>query len=306
MGSLRKQVDLVILRLAAAQHGAVTREQLLAAGVTARMIALRIRSGLLRPVYPGVYLVAHASAPLAEQSAALLACRPDSMLSRRTAAGLWKLPVDAPARIQVTVVGRYRKAPRGLEVHRITRLGPDELRYHEGLAITSPSLTILDIAADHTASRLAAVINEARVQRLVTERGLRATLTAHPNRRGSSALRAHLSSEHGPRITRSEAERRALVVMRKHGIEPDESDVEIGPYRVDFLFRRERLVVEVDGYRYHGTPKRFVDDRRRAAYLAARNLQVFPLTWQDFGARAARAMADLQAALEQRRALLRA
>ena len=89
--------------------------------------------------------------------------------------------------------------------------------------------------------------------------------------------------------------------MRAHGIEPDRSDVAIGPYRVDFLFERERLVVEVDGYRYHGTPRRFVDDRRRIAYLAARGLLVFPLTWQDFGPGGNRAMADLRQALHARR-----
>jgi very-short-patch-repair endonuclease len=116
------------------------------------------------------------------------------------------------------------------------------------LAITSPSLTILDLAGTLGKADLAA-----------------ATLVAHPKRRGARALRALLESERGQRVTRSEAERRALVVMREHGLEPDSSDVKIGPYRVDFLFERERVAVEIDGYRYHGTTKRFVDDRRRTA-----------------------------------------
>lgn len=110
-----------------------------------------------------------------------------------------------------------------------------------------------------------------------------------------------LASERGPRITRSTAERRALRAMRKYGVEPDASDFPIGPYRVDFWFERERLAVEVDGYRYHGTPKRFVDDRRRMAYLAARGIQTYPLTWHDLGPGSARAMKDLDRALEQRR-----
>jgi very-short-patch-repair endonuclease len=69
---------------------------------------------------------------------------------------------------------------------------------------------------------------------------------------------------------------------------------------VDFWFERERLAVEVDGYRYHGTPKRFVSDRRKIAYLAARGIQIVPLTWDDVGPGAERAMTDLKSALAAR------
>jgi hypothetical protein len=52
--------------LASRQHGVVTREQLLAAGFTRRMIEGKLRSGYLIPIHPGVYLVGHrAVAPLA-------------------------------------------------------------------------------------------------------------------------------------------------------------------------------------------------------------------------------------------------
>ena len=71
---------------------------------------------------------------------------------------------------------------------------------------------------------------------------------------------------------------------------------------MDFLFRAEGVVVEVDGYRYHSTPRRFVDDRRRAADLAARGLTVLSLTWNDLGAEADAAMSRLHQALDRRRA----
>jgi very-short-patch-repair endonuclease len=162
-------------------------------------------------------------------------------------------------------------------------------------------LTLLDLAGAEEPRRLAELLNEARVQRLVTDAQLHATLAAHPTRRGAKALRRLLASERGPRLTRSEAERIALEVMREHTLEPDESDHRVGPYRVDFFYRRERLVVEVDGYRYHSTRRRFVADRRRTAYLAARGIQVFPLTWDDLHAGSERAMADLERTLAERR-----
>ena len=302
MAVLREKVDAVIATLASRQHGAVTRAQLLSAGISRDMIASRIRSGLLLPVHPGVYLVGLGPVPpLGYEAAAVLACAPHALLGRRTAGHLWNLPVEPPETVELLVVGRYRKSPGGLTVHSISELAPSELRRHDGIPISSPSLTVLDLGALSSERELQAIVNEARVLRLVTDEELRATLRRHPRRAGARALGKLLDSENGPRITRSEAERKALDVMRKHGVEPDRSDVKLGPYRVDFLFERERVAVEVDGYRYHGTPRRFVEDRRRMNYLAARGIQVFPLTWHDLGPGAARAMRLLAATLTERR-----
>jgi very-short-patch-repair endonuclease len=279
VGVPRENVDAVIASLARRQHGAVKRAQLLAAGLSRDLIAGRIRSGVLVPVHHGVDLVCIGTEPpLAYEAAAVLACAPNALLGGRTAARLWGLPVNGPTTIELIVVGRYRKAPEGLRVRSISALAPSELRRHTGIPITSPSLTVLDNAAITSRSELEAIVNEARVLRLVTDEALHATVRRHRIRAGASALRRLLADERGPRITRSEAERRALEVMRDHGIEPDGSDVKIGPYRVDFLFERERVAIEVDGYRYHGTPKRFVDDGRRSKYLASKGIQVFPLT----------------------------
>ena len=279
----------------------VTRGQLLAAGFGRNQIAARIASGALIPVHRGVYVVVHASSPLAYECAAILACRPRALLSHGTAARLWNLPTPKSDEIHVTVVGRHRRSLDGVRVHYLTHLLPHELRRHAGIPIASPSLTLLDLARTATPEELAKALNEARVQCLVTDAQLEHTLTHHPKRRGAKPLRRLLDSERGPQITRSEAERRALALMRAHGIEPDETDFPIGSYRVDFLFRAERLVVEVDGYRYHGTPHRFVSDRRRIAALGAMGYQVHPLTWDDIVNRSGSAMRDLRLALARRR-----
>jgi very-short-patch-repair endonuclease len=239
--------------------------------------------GMLRPHLPGVYLVGFGPPPrLAHEAAALLACRPRALLSGRTAGRLARLPVGGGNDpIEVTVVGRARRDLPGIRVRSIGRLPRRELRHHEGLAVTAASLTLLDIAGFGDEDELARCLNEARILRIVTDSALRATLRAHPNRRGSRALRAALEAERGPMITRSEAELLALRVMRRHGLEPDASDVRIGRFRADFVFRAARVVVEIDGYRYHAGRARFVSDRRRTAELAARGWLVFPLTWAD-------------------------
>lgn len=285
----------------------VTRDRLIANGFTRHQIQRLIDAGILIPVHPGVYIVVHASSPLAYECAAVLACGPRALLSHRTAGRVSALPVHAETKIHVTVVGRRPRAIDGVRLHYLNELASGELTRRDGIPVASPSLTVLDIAGLGDPEELATTLNEARVQRLVTDSELWATLERHPKRRGARALRLLLERERGePKVTRSEAERVALRLMRAHGMEPDETDYPLGQYRVDFLFRRERLVVEVDGYRYHGTRRRFVRDRRRIAALGAMGYQVFPLTWDDITRESAQAMRDLAETLEQRRRQLRA
>jgi very-short-patch-repair endonuclease len=299
-----RKLDQVLAELAGRQKGIVTREHLLAAGFSATVIRARVRSGGLIPIHPGIYLVGHRAVhPLAYETAALFACRPHALLSEQTAAFHWRMRTHRPSEIHVTVVGRHRRSLKGVTVHSLTHLPRNEFRRHDGLPITSPSLTLLDLAGVIGEEALIEALNEARVQRLVTDHALHASLAAHANRRGARALSRLLAAERGPTVTRSEAERIALRVLRRHGLEPDESDVAIGHYRVDFLYRPERLVVEIDGLRFHNTPKRFVEDRSRMAYLASRNFQVFPLTWHDLHAGQEKAMKRLRSAREQRRVL---
>jgi very-short-patch-repair endonuclease len=291
--------------LARRQKGNVTREQLLQAGFTRDVIDRRRRLGSLHVMFPGVYLVGHqAEPPLARECAALLYCAPKALLSHMTAGWLWRSLVARPVDVQLTVVGRHRRSREGLRVHSIDALEPAELRRVGGLPITSPSLTLLDLGGDLREADLARALNEARVQGLVNDRELNATLRAHPNRRGARALAALLRSEESEFAVESEAERVCLRLMLEHDLKPDASRAWIGRYRVDFLYEPERLVVEVDGYRYHRTKSRFVEDRRRRADLIGMGYEVFPITWSDLADQARATMRRLRAARNARRRLL--
>jgi very-short-patch-repair endonuclease len=53
-----------------------------------------------------------------------------------------------------------------------------------------------------------------------------------------------------------------------------ENQAQIGPYRVDFLWRSERLIAEVDGYIYHRGRQAFRDDRDRDVWLEIQGFTV--------------------------------
>jgi hypothetical protein len=82
--------DRLIARLAARQHGVVSRRQLLQAGVTDPMIDRRMRTGRLHAVFRGIFAVGHpALSQHGRLQAALLAAGAGAVLSHRTAAAVW-------------------------------------------------------------------------------------------------------------------------------------------------------------------------------------------------------------------------
>ena len=78
--------------------------------------------------------------------------------------------------------------------------------------------------------------------------------------------------------TRSDLELRFLRLCRRHGLPEPEVNVPIGRYTVDFLWRKERVVVETDSYRTHGGHQAFLDDRERDNELMALGLEVLRFT----------------------------
>jgi very-short-patch-repair endonuclease len=93
-------------------------------------------------------------------------------------------------------------------------------------------------------------------------------------------LRRVLSDNVPPAFTRSEAERRLLALLRTAGLPPTDVNARIGRYEVDLLWRPQQLVVECDGYAYHGTRAAFERDRQRDAELQAQGYRVIRVTWR--------------------------
>jgi very-short-patch-repair endonuclease len=89
-----------------------------------------------------------------------------------------------------------------------------------------------------------------------------------------------VEAESVPGVTRSEAEERFLELIRKSKLGNPMTNAELAGYRVDFLWRHERLVIEVDGHAFHSSRARFESDRMRDAVLVAAGMRVMRVTWQ--------------------------
>ena len=256
--------------LAARQHGVVSRNQLLALGFSAKAIEHRIAKGRLHRVRRGVYAAGRPQLTVhGRWMAAVLACGPGSVLSHETAAALWEIRHLTPARVDVSVPATVVRRPRGIAVHRRPGLGPGDTSCRYGIPVTTPVLTLVDLATRLDAQELEAAVNEADKQNLIDPERLRAALDASPRRTGIRALRAVLDRRTFT-LTDSKLERRFLRLARAAGLPLPLTGQLLNGVKVDFHWPAIGLVVETDGLRYHRTPGQQAHDRRRdQAHTAA-------------------------------------
>lgn len=271
--------DLKIARLAGRQHGVVSTSQLHEAGLSRDAIRRRVEGGRLHRVHQGVYAVGHAGLPVGGRwMAAVLACGGmhggerdghglievldywGAALSHLSAAQLWGLLPPSGGPVEVSVPGDGgRKRRRGIRLHRSFALLPASVTIRSGIPVTAPARTIADLERVSKGSN-----------RLISLRELRRAI------RQANVLDLPVDEDQRDR-TRSDLERGFLRLCRQRGFPHPEVNVRVGPYLVDFLWRRRRLVVETDGYASHRGRAAFEDDRGRDLDLRARRFEVIHL-----------------------------
>jgi very-short-patch-repair endonuclease len=300
------RLDSQVWALARRQHGLVTRAQLHAAGFTRSAVAHRQRTGRLWRAYPGVFAVGRAELTReAGWLAAVLACGGGGALSHLSAAALWEIREQRPpTRHQVSVPTQVgRRAPRGVELHRVATLRTNEITQRNAIPVTTLPRTLADLAAVLDDKQLKSAVRQSeRIHKLDLVQ-LRASLDDLPRRRGHARLRRLLEAyvpESGN--TDSELEAAFLELCADHGLPMPETQVPIGRYRVDFLWPDLNLVVETDGRDAHDGFIAFRDDRVRDRALQAAGLEVLRFTGAEVLREPTTVKRDLAAAIKRRTA----
>ncbi len=254
-----------IAQVAELQRARITRAQLRAIGVTDGATKHLISSGRLVREHRSVYRVRPAiEIPLGHETAALLACGRNALLGDGSAASLWKLCATIDSPVDVMVPRHRHPGPAGVRVHRAGRLLPRDVRVEQGLPVTSPARTLLDRAATLATRDFERELDEALVVlRIVDRLELEDVVARGRGHRGTATLRRLLARRVNNTITQSEAERLFLELVRQANLPEPEAQVRLAGFRVDFLWRRERVVFEIDGYRFHTSRSSFDRDRRK-------------------------------------------
>jgi very-short-patch-repair endonuclease len=296
--------DRAIGAIAARQRTLVTRKQLVRLGVGRGAIDHALARGRLYIIHTGVYSLVPRAAlpPLARELAAVLACGEGAVLSHHSAAAVWGIRPPATGAVEVTVTtGQAGRRRKGICVHRAKTLGPRDIRSHRGIPITSPARTLFDIAPSLGDREFERAFDEALVaRRLITRAAVRALLAANPRRPGSGRLRDLIEPGRNSSITKSEAENRMLALVRRARLPMPETDVKIGPWEVDFLWRRERVAVEVDGHDFHSSRAALERDHRKDADLQHRGLFVLRFSGREVKREPVAVLAAVVTALARR------
>jgi predicted transcriptional regulator of viral defense system len=271
-------IDHAIAALAQRQHGFVEHGQLLVLGLSPSAIGRRVDAGRLHRRYRGVYAVGHRRTGIeGEWWGAVLAYAPDGVLSHASAAAAFSLLRSTA--LHITAGGGRKRRP-GIVFHRRRSLPMDETTQLDGLPITTPARTLLDIAATGlNRTRLELAVDRAEKQRLLDFADLHALLARYAGARGTPSLKAVLASYSDPLDVRSELEALVLELCDAHGLpRPMVNCVIEGEVR-DFCWPSRRLVVEADSYAWHRSPAALNADRERDVVLTLAGWRVLRFTY---------------------------
>ena len=268
--------DEAIAAVASRQDGVISHPELVDLGLTAEQIRRRVETGRLIRLHRGVYAVGHtALTTRAKARAAVMACGPRAVLSHQSAAALFGFRPEWHGAPHVTVPTTRRH--KGIVSHR-SALAPEDVVTRRGIRMTTPARTLVDLADVLPERQLQTAINEAEVQRLTTRAEVIETRARTPGRRGARRLTKLLAEP--TRLTRSELERDFLALTESSNLPTPETNTRIEGLEADFAWRDKRLIVEVDGFTYHGTRQAFERDRERDARLQAQGWRVVRFTYR--------------------------
>lgn len=292
-----------VRRQAAQQHGVVSRPQLLAMGVTERMIIGKLQGGLWSTLTRGIYLVSEEATWKSKLAAAALKL-PGGVVSHQSAASLHNISPMGRHLVVVTVRCRTTHEFPGAIVHQSTDLRSDAIETLDGLPVTTVSRTIVDLAALLGSRSLQRLVEDCLVTRRVSLENLTLSL-AQLRRRGKPGvekLGRVLDALGAEPIPESKLEQELLALLDEAGL-PIPTLQMPTPWhqartgRVDLSYPATNLIIEADGRRWHSRDLDFEEDRRRDNLATLAGWRVLRFTWQQVQSGRAQVAASVAEAL---------
>jgi very-short-patch-repair endonuclease len=227
----------------------------------------------------GLYAVSGSSRTWHQRAVAcvLRACA-GAAVSHLAAAWLLRLVAQRPNGIEVTVPYAMRA---GGTPHRAKDFSRSDIRIVDGIPVTCPARTLIDIASLLPDKPLAAALDTALLKGLVSLPALRRYVADRGlgRKRGVGRL-LKLVDDREFGVPESELEREFLLLIRRSKLPKPERQKPVGRYRVDFAYPDARLLIEVDGRANHGTAQAFEDDPLRQNALVLAGWTVLRFTWK--------------------------
>lgn len=298
--------DAICARIAGKQYGLIQRAQALNAGLSRSGIHRRVKGGRWQVVHPGVYRIAGTTQTWhQDMTAAHLWLGGASVLSHRSSAALLGLDGFSPGVVEITVPGRRPSERPGIIVHQTLRLAPGDRERRDGIPITSPTRTLVDLGAVVSPDAVEEALESALRQGYTTIEYLEKRLAklGGPGCRGAGALHAVLLARKGGAPTGSRFETHLFRLLRAARLPLPERQVEIRDHRgwfvarPDFVYVDEKLIIEADSYGEHGGRLEWEHDIVRRNRLTALGWRIVQVTWRQLREQPGEVLGQIEAAL---------
>lgn len=281
--------DQACAAIASHQYGLITRAQALAVGVTEDQIRYRIGSGRWLIVHPNVFALAGTT--VTWERSQLAACLWSGGITAASAAGrVYELNGCENAGTEILVWKGRPPGRSGITIHHTQRLPDSQITSLHGFPITNVERTLMDIAGSR-GRRAAAIALDDALRKEMTEIHLLDRclfLVARRGRRGCGILR-DLVSTRAQRVRAPDTPLETIVQevlddpilpapLVQHSIFDENGEFVARP---DFLYLPERVIVEAQSYRWHGSKQAWATDMDRISKLTSMGYRIIFVTYYD-------------------------
>ena len=285
-----RELDQRIAQLAQRQHQVFSREQAVDLGASAGMLQHRLRSGRWERVLSGVYgLPGGRPSSMRDLWISHLGTGPSSVVSHESAAALHGF-VGFPRGRRILTVDHssWHRIPDTF-VHQISDLVAADCSEIWGLPITRPARTFVDLAATTSGMRLASALDDAAARGVVSVVDVARVLlrVARPGKPGVRKLKLVLRDRMAGFIpAESELERRFFAVVERAGLPAPKRQFTLPGRlgqtgRVDAAYPDQRVIIELDGRRWHTRINDVKRDRQWDNQAASAGWVTLRFLWED-------------------------
>jgi very-short-patch-repair endonuclease len=242
-----------------------------------RTITRWMQDGKLHRLHRGVYAVGHGGLGWEGRLLAAVLANEPAAASHLTAAWIWGLLRTRPGTFHLTApTRRHRKK---LVVVHFAALTSDDTTTVDGIPVTSPARTVLDLAPDESVRDLGRILQRADEHELLDRRRFEATLAragGHPGRgKFEAALRIYWPEQ---AVLRSDLEKRFRRLVLAAALPRPQTNVVVEGYELDAYWEAEGFAVELEVYATHGSPTSFEEDPKRQDDLLLAGIEVIRVT----------------------------
>jgi hypothetical protein len=297
-----------ILDLAAQQGGYITRDQLVAQGMSTSAIDRRVNEGLVEKVIPGIYRLIPSSNHVDLLRGAVLAL-PNAVVSHQSAAHLLRFP-RLPALTPTVVVPSYttHRFPE-VTVRRCDDLIAPDTVVVDGLVLTNVPRTLWDLGGLLRFREFDAIGESLIIAGLMNldQFDDMTTRLARRGKPGSRAARRFLETRAGSDRNATVLERKGRAVLIAAGLPEPEPQYPLpwAPHRrFDDAYPHLKIAIEWDSRAWHTQRAAMESDRRRDREAATHGWIVLRYTWDDVTRNPHRIVEEVSALLRTRQAAI--